>query len=88
VPPAVRAGRLEQSAQGRRLLEVSRLSPLEFVEQEFRHPAIQAGLLFFNGLREVDPRASDSVITFPRCWRAVEKRRCAEEVRRVLPVLW
>lgn len=58
VPPAVRAGRLEQSAQGRRLLEVSRLSPLEFVEQEFRHPAIQAGLLFFNGLREVDPRAS------------------------------
>jgi phytoene dehydrogenase-like protein len=44
-------------APQRRLLEISRLSPLEFVEREFRHPAIQAGLLFFNGLREVDPRA-------------------------------
>jgi phytoene dehydrogenase-like protein len=35
---------------------VSALSPLEFVEQEFEHPAIKAGLLFFNGLREVDLR--------------------------------
>jgi phytoene dehydrogenase-like protein len=55
--PAIRTARLEQTARGRRLLEVSRLSPLEFVEQEFQNPAIQAGLLFFNGLREVDLRA-------------------------------
>jgi phytoene dehydrogenase-like protein len=58
LPPAVRQARLSQTARGRRLLEVSRLSPLEFVKAEFRHPAIQAGLLFFNGLREVDPRAA------------------------------
>jgi len=42
--------------EGRRLLEVSQLSPLEFVLREFEHPVIQAGLLFFNGLREVDLR--------------------------------
>src|SRR6185437_8844395 len=48
--------RLGRSAAGRRLLEVSALSPLEFVEQEFEHPAVKAGLLFFNGLREVDLR--------------------------------
>jgi phytoene dehydrogenase-like protein len=41
---------------GRKLLEASALSPLEFVQREFRNPAIQAGLLFFNGLREVDLR--------------------------------
>ena len=42
---------------GRRLLAVSRMSPLEFVRNEFEHPVVQAGLLFFNGLREVDLRA-------------------------------
>ncbi len=47
---------LKRSAAGRRLLEVSALSPLEFVHQEFEHPTVQAGLLFFNGLREVDLR--------------------------------
>src|SRR5207302_1801644 len=31
-------------------------SPLEFVLREFESPIIQAGLLFFNGLREVDLR--------------------------------
>ena len=35
---------------------MSALSPLEFVNQEFEHPTIKAGLLFFNGLREVDLR--------------------------------
>ena len=39
------------------LLETSALSPLDFVLQEFESPQIQAGLLFFNGLREVDLRA-------------------------------
>ena len=39
---------LQKSAMGRRLLEVSALSPLEFVQQEFENPTIQAGLLFFN----------------------------------------
>ncbi|MBS1823869.1 MAG: NAD(P)/FAD-dependent oxidoreductase [Acidobacteria bacterium] len=56
VPREERRRRLEQSAEGRLLLEVSALSPLEFVEREFTHPLIQAGLLFFNGLREVDLR--------------------------------
>ncbi|MEJ0079201.1 MAG: NAD(P)/FAD-dependent oxidoreductase [Alphaproteobacteria bacterium] len=56
VPPEERRAALEKSAGGRRLLEVSALSPLEFVHQEFEHPAVKAGLLFFNGLREVDLR--------------------------------
>ena len=56
LPPDERRRLLERSAAGRRLLEVSALSPLEFVQQEFEHPTVQAGLLFFNGLREVDLR--------------------------------
>jgi phytoene dehydrogenase-like protein len=57
MPPDERTKLLESTAQGRRLLEVSRLSPFEFAQAEFEHPVIQAGLLFFNGLREVDLRA-------------------------------
>jgi phytoene dehydrogenase-like protein len=54
--PGRRRQLLERSTLGRRLLEVSALSPLEFVTREFEHDAIRAGLLFFNGLREVDLR--------------------------------
>jgi phytoene dehydrogenase-like protein len=54
--PDERRGLLQKSVAGRRLLEVSALSPLEFVHQEFEDPVIKAGLLFFNGLREVDLR--------------------------------
>src|SRR2546430_520909 len=50
LPPARRRELLERSALGRRLLEVSALSPLEFVQQEFEDDAVRAGLLFFNGL--------------------------------------
>ncbi|MCI0423917.1 MAG: NAD(P)/FAD-dependent oxidoreductase, partial [Acidobacteria bacterium] len=56
VPSNRRRALLERSAEGGLLLEVSALSPLEFVLREFEHPVIQAGLLFFNGLREVDLR--------------------------------
>ncbi|MBL8218775.1 MAG: NAD(P)/FAD-dependent oxidoreductase [Bryobacterales bacterium] len=56
LPRDVRRRQLEQTPEGRLLLEVSALSPLEFVQREFTHPLIQAGLLFFNGLREVDLR--------------------------------
>jgi len=56
LPAERRRALLSRSPEGRRLLEVSALSPLEFVLQEFEHPVIQAGLLFFNGLREVDLR--------------------------------
>lgn len=56
--PGRRRALLEQSARGRLLLSVSALSPLEFVQREFEHPVIQAGLLFFNGLREVDLRCA------------------------------
>lgn len=57
VPAAQREQQLGRSASGRLLLETSALSPREFVLREFEHPAVQAGLLFFNGLREVDLRA-------------------------------
>jgi phytoene dehydrogenase-like protein len=54
--PDERRKSLERNAEGRLLLETSVLSPLEFVEREFEHPVVRAGLLFFNGLREVDLR--------------------------------
>jgi len=57
LPVEQRRALLERTAEGRLLLKVSELSPLEFVTQEFSNPTIQAGLLFFNGLREVDLRA-------------------------------
>jgi phytoene dehydrogenase-like protein len=57
LPAAERRALLERSPEGRLLLETSALSPQEFVLREFEHPTIQAGLLFFNGLREVDLRA-------------------------------
>ena len=56
LPPDVRRKLLSASPEGRLLLETSPLSPLEFVLREFKHPAVQAALLFFNGLREVDLR--------------------------------
>jgi phytoene dehydrogenase-like protein len=56
LPPAERRDLLERSALGRHLLQVSALSPLEFVQREFENPTVMAGLLFFNGLREVDLR--------------------------------
>src|SRR5260370_13006031 len=56
LPPAERRALLSRTSAGRRLLAVSALSPLEFVEREFEHPTIKAGLLFFNGLREVGLR--------------------------------
>ncbi len=56
VDPEQRRASLERTAEGRLLLDVSALSPLEFVEREFEDDAVRAGLLFFNGLREVDLR--------------------------------
>jgi len=54
--PALRRKLLESSALGCRLLEISALSPLEFVTRHFENDTVRAGLLFFNGLREVDLR--------------------------------
>lgn len=56
LPAAERRAQLEKSKEGRLLLAASELSPQEFVLREFEHPVVQAGLLFFNGLREVDLR--------------------------------
>ena len=56
IPPEKRNTLLRKSAEGRLLIQTSELSPIEFVLREFEHPVIQAGLLFFNGLREVDLR--------------------------------
>jgi phytoene dehydrogenase-like protein len=57
LPADERRAILGRTAAGRRLLEVGEMSPLEFVHREFENPTIKAGLLFFNGLREVDLRA-------------------------------
>ncbi|MEM7010664.1 MAG: NAD(P)-binding protein [Verrucomicrobiota bacterium] len=53
-PPDDWRRQLHESDHGRLLLEIAELSPLEFVRREFHTPFIQAALLFFNGLREVD----------------------------------
>jgi phytoene dehydrogenase-like protein len=57
ISPRARRAVLEKTAEGRLLLQVSELSPYEFVLREFRSPAIQGALLFINGMREVDLRA-------------------------------
>ncbi len=54
--PQKRVELLRRTQLGRVLLETAALSPLEFVMREFEHDAIRAGLLFFNGLREIDLR--------------------------------
>lgn len=56
LPAETRHRLLSRSRAGQRLLEVAKMSPLEFVRTEFEHPVVQAGLIFFNGLREVDMR--------------------------------
>ncbi len=56
LPPEQRRALLKRTAAGRLLLEVAPLSPLEFVLREFQDDTIRAGLLFFNGLRELDLR--------------------------------
>ncbi|MGE0312861.1 MAG: phytoene desaturase family protein [Lautropia sp.] len=56
LPAAERLARLSRTREGRLLVETSACSPEEFVLREFEHPTVQAGLLFFNGLREVDLR--------------------------------
>ncbi len=57
LPPQRRRELLLRSPLGRRFLEASARTPLEFVQQEFEHDVVRAGLLFFNGMREVDLRA-------------------------------
>jgi len=47
---------LQRCSLGRVLLEVSSLSSLEFVAREFENDVVRSGLLFFNGLREIDLR--------------------------------
>jgi phytoene dehydrogenase-like protein len=54
LPPERRLELLNRSELGRKFLSISALSPLEFVEREFKRDVIRAGLLFFNGLREVN----------------------------------
>ena len=56
LPPDRRRQLLSRSHLGRELLAVMGQSPLEFVRREFENDAIRAGLLFFNGLREIDLR--------------------------------
>ncbi|OAI56359.1 hypothetical protein AYO47_09090 [Planctomyces sp. SCGC AG-212-M04] len=54
LPPQRRLELLNRTALGRRFLEIAERSPLEFVEQEFENDTVRAGLLFFNGMREID----------------------------------
>jgi phytoene dehydrogenase-like protein len=56
LPPERYRELLGRSPLGRRLLDVAERSPLEFVVAEFEHEVVRAGLLFFNGLREIDLR--------------------------------
>lgn len=56
LPAKQRREHLAQSNEGRQLLQLSEMTPWDFVTREFEHPTVQSALLFFNGLREVDLR--------------------------------
>ena len=58
LPPRAAARAAATLGPGAAVLEVAALSPLEFVLREFEHDVVRAGLLFFNGLREVDLRCN------------------------------
>lgn len=75
--PGLRRRLLERSALGRRLLEISSLSPIEFVIRHFENDAVRAGLLFFNGLREVDLRLNGFGHSIPALLAAPAKAQMA-----------
>jgi phytoene dehydrogenase-like protein len=75
--PTLRRKLLERSALGRRLLEISALSPLEFVTQHFENDVVRAGLLFFNGLREVDLRLNGFGHSIPALLASPHKAQMA-----------
>ncbi|MBX9585398.1 MAG: NAD(P)/FAD-dependent oxidoreductase [Gemmataceae bacterium] len=56
-PPERRRELLGRSALGRRFLEIAARTPLQFVREEFENDVVRAGLLFFNGMREIDLQA-------------------------------
>ena len=68
---------LEHSELGRRLLEISALSPLEFVTRHFENDVVRAGLLFFNGLREVDLRLKGFGHSIPALFASRAKAQMA-----------
>jgi phytoene dehydrogenase-like protein len=57
LPPQRRTELLQRSALGRRYLEIAARTPLEFVREQFENEVVRAGLLFFNGMREIDLQA-------------------------------
>src|SRR5918999_204537 len=75
--PGLRRKLLERSALGRRLLETSAVSPLEFVTRHFENDTVRAGLLFFNGLREVDLRLKGFGHSIPALLAARAKAQMA-----------
>src|SRR5437879_3390166 len=75
--PALRRQLLERSALGRRLLEISALSPLEFVTRHFENDTVRAGLLFFNRLREVDLRLNGFGHSIPALLASPHKAQMA-----------
>jgi phytoene dehydrogenase-like protein len=88
LPPEQRLAKLRQSELGRTLLEVQALSPIEFVMREFEHPAVRAGLLFFNGLREVDLRQQGFGHTIPALMASPRKAQmCLGGSRRLAEAL-
>ena len=60
------------------------LSPLEFVVREFEHDVVRAGLLFFNGLREIDLRLKGFGHSIPAL---LAGRHMAQMCRAVPPIL-
>lgn len=78
LPPERRQELLGRSEQGRTLREVSELSPLQFVEENFENDIVKSGLLFFNGLREVDLRVEGFGHHIPMLLASKGKAQMAE----------
>ena len=70
LPPAERHRLLSRSALGRDLLAVSALVTGGVRATRIHSSRSAGGLLFFNGLREVDLRCRDLVTIFRLCWPA------------------
>ena len=68
-------------------------TPLEFVQEEFEHEVVRAGLLFFNGMREIDLQAPGfghsiaAILAFSDVFRpqSGRKRNCAGCVHPLAP---
>lgn len=78
LPSGERRALLARSRVGRRALETEPLSPREFVERHFEHPALRAGLLYVCIIRECDILAPGNGLLVPSIIASDQKAQLCE----------